>query len=261
MFLKSSNKAITVVVLSTFLISSAVPTNVNSTSIENLTDKEAVFGWCRLKRIRKKTKRLVKSIEKLKNGETSVEEVTLEIASLKKTANKAFKKNYKIQNIMHIANRKIEEFMYSLLHEESEHISNKFEGNFTKEAELFGSYDLQNQYESIQSFLSDLQNYEDFESNERYDKSLHLLKKEFIFLKNLQAVTNLIGNSTGNNDDPEAKILFAYVSIFCGCLLCIIPTPFTRNAGFSLISGGLYVLGEDKVNELDLANKNKKEVG
>lgn len=264
MFLKSANKVVTTVVLSAFFISSTVPSIASNDSIENLIEREAVFGWCKLKRMKKKTKRLLKSIEEYKEGEKAVEEVTYEIASLKRTANKAFNKNIKVHKIMQLANRKIEEFMYSLMNEGAEQVKNKFEATYAKKAKSLGSYDLQNQYESINLFLSDLQYYEDNEDNtdyvdhEDYDESLHFLAGNFSFFKELQAVTCSKGNSSRDKKDPEAEILFAYVSIFCGCLLAIIPTPFTRSAGASLISGGLYVLCQDEWVSQDENNKNKQ---
>lgn len=171
----------------------------------------------------------------------AVEEITLEIASLKKSANKAFKKNYKVQKIMEEANSIIEHFFLELINERQEKSKNLMH----KSVQL-DSLNLQYSYDSINQFIDTLKEYEDNDTSEE------ALENALTFIRE----RNETNYSTNDLDNVESKILFAYVSIFCGCLLCMIPTGLTQSAGATLISGGVYVLAENKFTELDEQNKN-----
>lgn len=255
MCVKKINRGITVTVLSTFLFTSVIPDHLMSDPYK----REAIFGLCRLQRIKKKTKALLKSIDEYKCGRLSIEQIAYQIASLKKTANKAFKKNIKVKKIMEIANRKIDEYIHSLMDDEFREVENKFKKKFFSKQKMSYNIALTDQYQSIKSFLDILEVYEKFEDHDVNFKSVFNSNEDILHLNENFNSIHTKSNNSPESQEPKSKIIFAYVSIFCGCLLAMIPTPFTRNAGFSLISGGFYVLGEDKWVEKDEGNKKNRE--
>lgn len=242
MFLQAIQKEITTVVLCTFLIFSVVPVEVFTAPIKVLQEREAIFGWHKLNRIKKKTKALVQCIEELKQGKSTIEEATLQIADIKEYANKAFKKNYKVFEIVKEANRRIESYMQNLTKTKPQQLKNAYGINDSNHFEPVFS---QKAYKSIELFVKNLQNYEDSHT------PLQVLKK-------VQESNSSKQRESSSIDEVEAKILFAYIAIFCGCLLCMIPTAITQGAGSSLIGGGMYVLGEDAWCDVDEKNRNTK---
>ena len=199
--------------------------------------------------MKKKTKRLVKFIEEFKEGKRCVEDVTLQIESLKRTANKAFKKNYNVQKIMEQANRKIDAYMDSLTKYGSKRYAKSLQPGKIR---LIESIDIENQCNLIKIFLDDLRNYEDQDYNEDSEKLQPLINKDFSVFRVLQEGNQSQSNTTRDDFDIESKILFAYICIFCGCLLARIPTSFTREAGALLIARGTKVLLDDKSDIMEV---------
>jgi len=135
-------------------------------------------------------------------------------------------------------------------------------GEFSfKKIDLVEHDGLPSRYDSISLFLNDLQNYEYAEGNsefEEYEEVINLTVENIVLTQEKWELGKSKDESKNQLKKLEAKILFAYVSVFCGCLLSIIPHPVTRSAGASLISGGLYVLSEDEFVNRDQINKEKK---
>lgn len=250
MILNFLKNAICITTLLTFVVGTCLPIDIHGTYSFSSVDRDAIFGRCRYKRIKKKAKRLVNSVEGFKKGEKSIDEVNLQLNSLKNTASKAFSNNLKVQEIMDMANHKIDEFLERLLEDAPNKIHHTSDFQFAVNTKTLNALGLIEQYESIQYFLANLYEYES--NQESIQDSIQL----FHDLTSDWLLKSYHGTGSNNLDEFESKVLFAYVSIFCGCLLAMIPTPLTEAAGASLISGGLYVLGDHKFEELDNRNHN-----
>ncbi len=147
---------------------------------------------------------------------------------------------------MQRANDEIERFMLDLVNETQEG-----EEILVSKGMQIESCNLPDSYESINLFVNKLQDYEDNDWK---------IKEEREFFKEVKKEEYSKKAGSNGIEDQEADVLFAYVTIFCGCLLCIIPYGFTQGVGSSLILTGTGMLAQNEWNTWDEENKSRKEV-
>lgn len=253
------SKQITFAVLTIFSLFSATPQNCAEVDVSNM-GQEAIFGYCKLKRIKKKTKKLKKYIKAYRENTCSLEEIELLVASIKKDAKKAFKKNYKVRKIMERANDLIESHMLSLIDQKQQQsdssctpsiaVGDKSQGSVS---EYWGN--LPRHVPAIGDFVANLRAYEES------DVSAEVLDEQLSFLTQMNREDHQGRLPKQEQDEVKTGVLYSYVCIFCGCLLLMLPFPSAKKTGGTLVSSGFINLGLEKWEEVDEENKKNRERG